>query len=265
MKIKRILALAAAVIMITAAGCAAGNQDSSSEGTEGNSSMDYNNVTMTEKETELLCTYYPFDDERIRTGQLSEAQFNALAELRLGTDLIDTKYPGLSYDIVSFEPATITNGEGSVDIRIEGEGEKSYKAFIYYDENNKPYAAETVYGCEIRADYDGYICRLLEENGISAKSYTDFKTPVTNEVGRGTTPEDIIEQGSSIVRYTDIFVTDNSDRDGTVAKIKNVMEAHDIYAMYEVDFAPAIDGIDSRELEAGRRNYESTSFEVAEK
>ena len=265
MRIRKVMAIAAAVVMITATGCAAGNQDNRSADTEVNSSMDYNSVRMTRKEEELICANFPFDEERIKLGQLSDAQFSALRELRLGVDLIDTKYPGLGYEIIRFTQATKTSGQGIIDIRIEGEGDKEYKAYIIYGEDGEPYALETVYGFEVRDAYDEYLCTLLRDNGVEARTYTDFETPVSNEAGRGTQPEDIIEQGSKIVRYTDVFITEPGDRDAAVAKIRNILEKYGIYAVYEIDFAPSIEGMDIRELEEGRRNYESTSFEVAER
>ena len=267
MRYERILALIAVVLMmtvLTAAGCAGDTQANGTSDTEGNSSMDYSNVTMTDKEKDLLCGNFAFDEDRIREGQLSEAQFNALSELRLATDLLDTKYPGLGYDIINFAPATAMNGEGILDIRVDGEGDKEYKAYIIYGKDGEPYALETVYGCEVRDDYDEYLCSLLRSSGIEARAYTSFETPVANEVSRGTRPEDIIEMGKTIVRYTDIFIEDGSGRDAAVEKIKEVMQQNKIYAVYEVDFAPSIAG-DIKELEAGRRNFEYASFECSER
>lgn len=264
MKDKRILVLIMAFVMIMAAGCGANGQDNGAGDKEESGTMELINETMTEKEKDLLCENFSFDEDRIREGQLSEAQKSALDELRLATGLIDRKYPGLQYEVTSFAPADNLNGQAILDIQLADEGDKEYKAYVIYDESGNPKALETVYGHEVRAAYDEYICSILAENGIEARSYTDFETPVADEVTAASTPEELIGMKGSLVRYTDVFINDTGDRQAAADRIKEIMAERGIYAVYEVDFAGDISTPDIRELEAGRRNFESITFECAE-
>lgn len=221
------------------------------------------NGEMTKKETDLLCENFPFDEESIKNGELSDAQRSALNELRLGTNLIESKYPKLSYEITSFAPATKMNGQAILNIKVEGDV-KEYKTYVIYNNSGDPEVAETVYGSVIRQSYDDYICSILESNGIDAQSFTSFETPVRNEVNKDTVPEEIIDMKSNIIRYTDIFIEDNGWRQKTVDTIKDIMNTNGIYAVYEIDFVEGVSDQDARELESRRKEFVSISFECAE-
>ena len=135
---------------------------------------------------------------------------------------------------------------------------------MVYDKNNNPEVSETVYGSVIRKPYDDYICELLEANGIHAKAFTNFETPIKDEVNKDTTPEEIIEMEPKIVRYTDIFVSDTEDQQITADAIKSVMDSNNIYAVYEINFVDKPADKDVKELEAERKNYRSVTFECTD-
>ena len=249
------------MMMLSLAACSGRSQDGN---TEEKKDMGYSNVEMTEKEKDLLCENF-VDEDRIRNGQLNDAQKAALDELRAGTDLLDRKYPGLEYDILRLTPATKLTARGSLDVKIPGDDLNTYYVYTAYDDSGNISQSETVYGYVLREKYDAYVRGLLADRGIDTCCYTVFAAEAGDEIDADTRPEELIAMGEDNLRYTDIFVENTGDRDEAAASIEQVLSGEGISGIYRVFFVNGMSGKTAAELEKNRNSYEKSSFEVGAK
>ena len=213
-------------------------------------------ITMTEKEQELLAAVYP-NEEMIREGQLFEYQEEALNELRAGEEYITSKYPEQSFEIRSITPAdkfypwmTIVMKEGAF-------GE--CKVTVTPAEEGYTFT-EDLYGKVLGGAYDKAIGKILAEGGLQAVSFTKFTSPMGEEVGPATTPEELIALKKSLPRNTHLFMADESDRDAAAEKARQILLDAGVYGAYTLYFVPDILSENVTMLEEARTAYEHRTF-----
>lgn len=261
MKKRRLIICMAAVLLLSGCGAPASKADDSKSresetaaAAEGEETVE--EITMTNKEKELLSAVFSNGD-MIREGQLFGYEETALAELRAGEEYMKAKYPEYSFEITSIEPANkfypwmtvhLDNPEYGSCIAVVTPVEEGYTF------------TEDFYGKILRKRYDEKIGALLKEAGVTAVSCTDFFSPMGEEVGEDTSPEDMIALKSGLPRNTRLYVEDASDRDAETEKVRGILADAGIYGSYTLYFVPDGPEEDAEILEGARAAFEHRTF-----
>ena len=261
MRIYRLLVFAAAMLLTAACGAPASKADTGDKkkeetavAAEGEEIVE--EITMTGKEKELLAAVYPNED-MIKDGQLFGYEEETLREIRAGETYMKEKYPEESFEIVSIEPAN--KFYPWTTLHMESPEYGAFKTVVT-PENGEYRYSEDFYGLLLRKTYDEKISQILGEGGITAAAYTDFYSPMGEEAGRDTTPEELIALKSGLPRDTHLFVEDTGDKDETAGKAADILRSAGVYGSYTLYFVPDALEEDAAVLEDARQAFVSRTF-----
>lgn len=259
-KYKVLICIAAALII---AGCggsseAAGKtRETTAEQTASAEEEDtVEQITMTEKEQELLAAVYP-NEEMIQEGQLFEYEKEALLMLRAGEKYISDKYPAQSFELQSVEPANKFYPWMTLHMAEKDCGE--FRVIVTPEESGYTFT-EDLYGYIIGASYDRMVEQLLAENSMKAVSSTDFYSPLGEAVGPDTTPEELAALKKELPRNTSLFVEDTADRKAEADRAKEILRGAGLYGAYTMYFVPDELSQDSTVLEEAKSAFEHMTF-----
>ena len=254
--------LAFLLLCILLSGCGSSRQKEEVKGGESLQEREGSaeTVDMTDEEKRLLCEIYPMED-RIRDGELYDYQKDTLDAFRAGMEYLSGKYPGYAFEALSVTPAT--KFDPWMIVRIQS-GDSGIWELKVTPENGGYSFADTFYNVPLAGDYDGLLEGLLWDAGMEIRSHTEF-TAFRDNVGPGTTAEEILEMGRGLPKMTHLFIEDPGYTEGREAAVEAVQAAlkdagaDGAYILY---FAPLTDIGSKDELEAKRLEMDSAAFTI---
>lgn len=255
MKKRVLILLISCLSAVLLPGCQAAREPSAQPDNSiaiGENTMDH--IEMTDKEIELLCQNYQNID-RIREGLLFDYQAEALEQLRAGTSYLKEKYPGQSFELLTFEAATQFNGRAAVS--FQGCTPEEYTLYIR-PSDGEYICADTFYGSLLREEYDKKVEEVLASSGYYGRAYTRFPSPVGRELGEDTDADDLLKFFPKLTRDTDLFFI-CEDHDTAVKEAQAILSQAGFYGAYTLYFVQDLPQ-DIQVLESGRSGWEYAVF-----
>ena len=226
-------------------------------------------VEMTEQELQLLASAFQEDAGVLKEG-LFDFQKKALDALRTGTRYLSEKYPGHSFEIVTFTPANVFRQESSctficstMDKGIAAADEEYLLSIVYNDEKDEYQCADTFYGALFRERYDQAIMECLEASGITSKEYTTFSVPMGKEIDGTLSVDMFLAMDPPVTRMTSIFLSVPED-ENLVASIGEAMSANQFYGSCYVYFNADLESTSAASLQENRKSMSGRFLPVVD-
>ena len=222
-------------------------------------------VDMNEQELSLLAFAFQEDADTLKEG-LFDFQEEALNALRAGAEFLSEKYPGSSFEMSVFTPATVFHQESSCTF-IEGSGnedtsmaDEEYLLTIIYDAEKGEYrCADNFYGAVLRERYDEAVGQCLETVGISSKEYTTFSVPMGKEMDGTLSVEEFLSMEPPVTRMTSIFLSVPEDPD-LISSLEDILTENRFYGSYYVHFDANLENQSVASLQENRKSMTRRFF-----